>query len=127
MELSSGDLAYLTGRYDPKNMTAEEYCDFVDDLCRMGVLEESDKDFAAPVIIGGTELTRVDFSALGMTSTPVSSGYNSAFSSSGGNVLAWARHLATYEFFDEKTQSFAKTRSAVLFDMITDVLDQMAV
>ena len=127
VNLSAADLAYLIDHYDPKNMTSEEYRSFVDDLCRLGVFDEADKEYVSSSVgAGGMELTRIDLSAQGGTITPVYSRYNNSFASSNGNVLDWAKYLSTVEYFDSKTQSFAKTRSAVLFEMMKNVLDQMA-
>ena len=127
---SGEDLAYLSSHYNPRNMTRDEYRAFVDDLCRMGVLEESDKDHVSYGMNAGSwELTRIDPLAPTATITsnvpPEYSRFNSSFSSSGGNILDWASYLSTFEHFNTDSQSFEKTRSAILFDIMQDILNQM--
>lgn len=132
VKLSQEDLAYLSSRYNPHNMTRDEYRDFVDDLCRMGVLEEGDKaHLSCGIKAGEWDLTPIDPCAPNATITanvsPAYSRFSSSFSSSGGNVLGWADYLSTFEYFNTDSQSFEKTRSAILFGMVKNILDQMAV
>lgn len=129
VKLSREDLAYLSAHYDPRNMTSDEYRAFVDDLCRIGVFEEADKDYVSYTYnVGGYELSRVVWEPDSITEnvSPVYDRYSSSFSSSSGNVLDWSRYLSTFEYFNTDTQSFEKTRSVILFDMMQDVLNQMA-
>ena len=49
-------------------------------------------------------------------------GYDNSFESSRGNVLGWASHLAQFETFNTQTQSYEKTRTAILYGKIRDVL-----
>jgi hypothetical protein len=52
-------------------------------------------------------------------------GYDNSFESSRGNVLGWASHLAQFETFNTQTQSYEKTRTAILYGKIRDVLLKM--
>lgn len=74
----------------------------------------------------GRGLVPIDFSEPACTGTSAPyQPYSRDFGSSGGNVLDWSCYLSTFEYFDLDTDRFEKTRSAILFDRIQQVLAKM--
>lgn len=114
----------LSAKFRPNDMSYEDYHAFVDQLCQWGVLDREDIPHVSvsPVAEG---LIPVDFSEpVGtLTSARTDRRFSRDFSSSGGNVLDWARYLATFEDFNPDTRAFEKTRSAILFGKIRDILE----
>lgn len=121
VRLTDAQIERLSASYNPREMTWEDYRAFIDDLCAYGVLGEADKDY-----ISYSGLVPIDFSEPACTGTSAPyQPYSRDFGSSGGNVLDWSRHLSTFEYFDLDTDRFEKTRSAILFDRIQQVLAKM--
>lgn len=94
----------------------------MDDLCGYGVLNEADKDWISYGI-----LTPVTFlPELSCTGTAAAyKPYDSSLLSSGGNVLDWSKYLSTFEYVNPDTGVWEKTRSAILFERIQNVLAGM--
>lgn len=82
---------------------------------------EADRDYISYSGLGPID---VSASACIVTSAPCQP-YTGDFGSGGGNVLDWSRYLSTFEYFDLDTDRFEKTRSAILFDRIQQVLVKM--
>ena len=123
IELTDVQKMALSEKYDPQNMTKEQYMEFVDKLYEYGIFDGNDRDFVGANELG---LVRLDFSQSGAQIAEIpSGGLFEQFSSCGGNVLEWARYRATYQSFSELTMTFEPTRSALLFGRIEDVLDQL--
>lgn len=116
----------LSERFDPREMSREDYRAFVDQLCQWGVIGREDTQYVSVSPMEG--LTPVDFAepTAVLTSSRTDRHYSRDFSTSGGNVLDWARYMATFEGFNPDTRAFEKTRSAILFGKLRDVLEMIA-
>lgn len=113
---------YLADNYNPSNMSQDEYQAFVNDLCKFGILEEQDKDY-----VSCSSLVPLDLSIPACEITKMVPGkpkFN--FDDCNDNVLDWAKFRSTFESFDSCNKTFQKTRSAILFGKIEDVLTQIA-
>lgn len=123
VKLTDEQKAALSEKYDPSDMSREDYVSFVDDLYEYGILEGDDRDWVQAradgltlVAPGATHITQ------GTSSTmPIMS----RFEDCGGNVLNWAKYMSSFEYFDELAMDFAPTKSALLFGKIEDVLSQI--
>lgn len=121
VDLSDEQRQMLSEKYNPTDMTHEDYRNLVDDLCEMGILGEGDKDYLAY-----SGLTRLDLSGpvceitKGCPGKPM---YD--FADCNGNVLEWSKYRASFEYFDAQTNSFQKSRSAILFGKLETVLKQI--
>lgn len=120
VRLTKAQREHLSASYNPREMTREDYRAFVDDLCAYGVLDEADKDY----ISYGDLVPIACIEPCTVTEAPYQP-YTSGFWSSGGDVLDWSRYLSTYEYFNPDTNRFEKTRSAILFDRIQQVLSKL--
>lgn len=117
----------LGERYDPKNMSWADYQAFIDDLCKYGVLEEGDKKFLRCGSGGSPEIAYVDWSApMCMGSIEPSSGGGTSFASWKGNALGWAKYLAGFQGWDERSQSWQKTRESILFGKVSGILNALS-
>lgn len=130
VELTEEQKKELASKYDPEDMTQEEYDAFIDDLCNYGVLTKTDKYYVdAKTNPGGIELVPLEHVKTGAWIVSVPNGdFGSCFESlsqAKGNVLSWARFQSSYKEIDELTGLFTKTRSAILFGKIENVLMQM--
>ncbi len=127
VELTEEQKDMLSADYDPEDMSYDEYMSFIDRLCEYGILDEGDKDYVAYSVAGSDlELIPLKFDLPVSTWGPDSRmGYDNSFASSRGNVLGWASHLAQFETFNTHTQSFEKTRTAILYGKIRDTLLEM--
>lgn len=121
----------LAEKYDPENMTQEQFNNFIDDLCKHGVLKEQEKGYLGENYTGhtGLSLTRLEDSEVGVFVTPIRNelGYaNFSFSRSGGNVLRWVNFEAGEKVFNELSGTLEKSRNAVIYGKIEDALMQMS-
>jgi len=122
VKLTDEQKAALSEKYDPTDMSREDYVSFVDDLYEYGILEGDDRNWVqgredglVMVLPGATHTFQVS-----------SASYQSAhFEDCGGNVLNWAKYMASFEYYDELLMGFAPTKSALLFGKIEDVLRQI--
>lgn len=125
-ELTNTQIETLSANFDPNSMSYQEYMSFIDLLCEYGVLDEGDKDYVSYNMAGKDSdlvLIPLKFDIPISTWGPISRmGYDNSFESSRGNVLGWASHLAQFETFNTQTQSYEKTRTAILYGKIRDVL-----
>jgi len=122
VKLTDEQKAALSEKYDPNHMSREDYVSFVDNLYEYGILEGNDRDWVQARADGLTLVLP------GATHTFQASGvpYQSErFDDYGGDVLSWAKYMASFEYFDELTMDFAPTKSALLFGKIEDVLSQI--
>ncbi len=122
VKLTDEQKAMLSEKYDPTDMSREDYVSFVDDLYEYGILEGDDRDAVQAradglvmVLPGATHTFQVSGAS-----------YQSMhFDDCGGDVLAWAKYMSSFEYFDEIIMDFAPTKSALLFGKIEDVLCQI--
>lgn len=128
-EITREQLKTLTEAFDPNDMTYREYMTFIDHLCEYGILDEGDKDYVSYCAFGkdcGLELIPLKYDTPISSWGPVSRmNYTNSFSSSRGNVLDWASHLAQSVTYNTQTRSYEKTRTAILYGKIQDVLLKM--
>lgn len=115
--LTEGQKAELAGKYDPANMSHDAYKEFIDDLCKYEVLNEEDKPY-----VGYTNLIPWDLSEPEITMVPLSV----VPPSSCNDMLGWSKYYASFTTFNNDTQSFEKTRSAILYEKIYCILDQLS-
>ncbi len=126
VRLTKEQTSQLSARFDPNDMTYEDYHAFVDQLCDWGVLRREDVQYVSvsPLAEG---LIPLDFAEPAAVITQASNDrhFDRSFSSSGGNVLDWTRYMATFESLNPDTGSFERGRSAILFGKLRDVLEMM--
>lgn len=119
--LTNEQAAELAKKYDPQNMTREEYHKFVEELCAYGVIPEAGKSR-----VSGLSLTRLEDAETGaQISAAAPQGAAYALQAGPNNILDWARYQASFEEFDQTSQTFRKSPSAVLFSRMVQVLEQM--
>lgn len=125
--LTDEQMEYLSSKYDPEHMSYADYRSFLDDLCKFGYFAEEDKVFVGGdvVTVGGVELVRCIPRSEATLTTDIGTGYFSSFSSSGGNVLAWSKHLSTYGTCNSWTGRFEQTDQAKLYGKLYDILSQI--
>lgn len=111
----------LAGRYNPTDMSRDEYNNFVDDLCSYGVIPAEAKGY-----IASSMLTPLECSETGLQiSNYAPSGMSYSLQNGQNNVLDWVRYRASFEQFDPLSQSFQKSPTALLFGKIEQVLNQL--
>lgn len=129
--LTDEQMEYLSSKYDPENMSYSDYRDFLNDLCEFGYFAEEDKPFVGCGVesSGSGNLVMIPlsyYSRVSATLTPdTGSIYRQDFTSSGGNVLAWAKHLSTYGTCNSWTGRFEQTDQAKLYGKLYDILSQI--
>lgn len=129
-ELTAGQAAKaLAGKYDPRNMSQEEYSDFVEELCRSGVFSPEDKDRLSCWESGSLKLTPLENAGpmISMVEADFwdSCQFDFSFSSCNGDVLEWAKYRAAFQQLQAETGKFEKTASAKLFEKMAEILMQM--
>lgn len=128
VHLTKEQISQLSERFDPNDMTYEDYHTFVNQLCDWDVLRWEDAQYVSVgPQMGGLDLIPVDFAEPMGKITPLKNyqHFDSCFSSSSGNALEWTRYLASFEDFNPDTGSFERGRSAILFGKLRDVLEMM--
>lgn len=129
VHLTGEQISQLSAKFNPRNMTYEDYHAFVDQLCDWGVLRREDTQYVSiSSQIGGVpNLIPVDFAEPMVRIAPGRNyqHFDRHFSSSGGNALDWTRYMATFESLNPDTGRFEPDRSAILFGKLRDVLEMM--
>lgn len=126
--LTKEQMEYLSSTYDPENMSYSDYLSFLDDLCKFGYFAEEDRVHVDgdTMTVGDKTLTKVSTETFGaFITTDIGTTYSRSFSSSGGNVLDWSRHLSTYGTYNTGIGRFEQTHQAKLYGKLYDVLSQM--
>jgi len=131
VKLTEAQKKELKEDFDPENMSHQEYQSFIDRLCGYGVLKEEDKNYIGYGVKGcGLDMTPVTAVWCGGYLTHGDSYnpklYTNAFSSSGGNVLDWAKYLAGVTTWSEKSYSWQKGPEAILFGKVRDILEAVS-
>lgn len=126
VQLTEEQISQLSEKFDPNDMTYEDYHAFVDQLCDWGVLHREDIQYVSvsPLAEGLIPLDFAESTAM-VTETKNYQQFDRYFSSSGGNVLDWTRYMATFEVLNPDTGSFERGRSSILFGKLRDVLEMM--
>lgn len=118
--LSKEERADLAARYNPTDMTQEEYLALVDELCELGIFDQDDKPYLS---CGGMIFMHI--SELCMEISPYTGPSHPTLESCNGNVLGWSRYKASFSRYDEATQTFSKSRTASLHCKLETVLTQL--
>ena len=124
-------------KYDPENMTQEEYQAFIDDLISAGVLQESDKSYvrydpnlvavgSAFDMVGSPFYTgQKGYPMMQAVTANITNGFYHSLTQAGGNVRLWAEGWKTvYGDADSYTSDFVR-RQLSLFDKIAWILGRM--
>ena len=125
-------------KYDPENMTQEEYQSFIDDLISAGVLQQSDKSYVRYdpnlVAVGSVFDTigspfytaQKGYFMMQPVTANIDNGYYHSLTQAGGNARLWAEGWkAAFGDADSYTGDFFR-RQLSLFDKIAWILDRMA-
>lgn len=118
--LSKEERADLAGRYNPTDLTQEEYRALMDELCEMGIFDQEDKPYLS---CGGMMFVHVSEPC--MEISPLIGVSYPTLESCNGNVLGWSRYQASFSRYDEATQTFSKSRKASLHCKLATVLTQL--
>lgn len=119
--LTKQQAADLAKKYDPQNMTREEYAKFVEELCSYGVIPEDGRSR-----VSGLSLTPLEDAETGaQISVATPQGVSYALQPGQNNILAWVKYRASFEEFDPTSQTFKKSSNAKLFAKIEQALEQM--
>ncbi len=107
VELTQAQRGILADKYDCKNMTQEEYNQFLDDISEMGLIDPADKilaGYSGGYLKGLTPL----FSFAPRASVTSVDDFAKTASCDGvlSNRLEWARFQSTFQTWDAATASF---------------------
>lgn len=94
--LSGEKILELAKKYDPEQMTQEEYVSFIDDLVEEGVLSDSDKNiigYGGPIVIGQGDM---HWGGGMVYNGPLGSEKYDSLSDASGDVLKWARQTSSW-------------------------------
>lgn len=126
-KLTPEQVNYLSATYDPEKMNYGEYRSFINDLCQFGYFAEEDKSSVSCgvytddlILIPVSGSHRIQGA---LTTASYVPGIDS-FPSSGGNVLAWVKYMATFGTYNS-SGAFEKTDKALLFEKLQNILLQM--
>lgn len=125
--LTRQDIQALAEKYDPEDMTQEEYASFIDELVDKGVFTQRDKNF-----LGYSESVDVTIDGEEMAGNPTWVGPVGTepirfLADAGGNVLKWAQHTSSWFVIGESTgkvKSF-NAYKIPLFQKMLPILDAM--
>lgn len=118
--LSKEERTDLAARYNPTNMTQEEYRALVDELCELGIFDQDDKPY-----LSCEGMMFVHISELCIEISHYTGPSYPTLESCNGNVLGWSRYKASFSRYDEATQTFSKSRTASLHCKLETVLTQL--
>ena len=134
--LSDAEIAVLRNKYDPRNMSGEEYDAFLDDLADMGVISQEEKrrmGYKGLVIVSyldeNGETVIADPAINWMTVVPAGS-ENPAFHpwEADGDILKWASgRLSLWKpVGGAEAQQKAQRRELEIFQTLSGILSRMA-
>lgn len=116
----------LAAKYNCKNMTEEEYNQFLEDISEMGLIDPADKilaGYSGGYLKGLTPL----FSFAPRASVTSVNDFAETVSCYGArsNRLEWARFQSTFQTWDSETASFQSDAQSEMFRVIFNILDQI--
>lgn len=121
IELSAQQKKLLTEKYNPSNMSREEYAQLVDELCELGAIPVEGRPY-----LGGLRLTPLEYAETGaQISAAAPNGVQYALPEGRSNLLDWVRYRASFEEFDPTSQEFRKSPSAVMFAKLQQIMEQI--
>ena len=127
IELSDEELKILKGKYDLDNMTSDDYYALIDDLCDMGVFKEEDKS----ILTTSTMLTPIawnvgsDLQVIGKTRLVSENSFNPYDVYNPTDIFTWVKYRCSNEYFDPDKQDYFKTKDALLYERLNQVLDRL--
>lgn len=125
-ELSAEELALLKEKYDLHHLTPKDYCSLINDLCDMGVFKEEDKE----VLTTSTMLTPIAWAGgsglqvVGKTHLAAENSFAFHDVYDPADVFAWVKYRSSNEYFDPNKQSYFKTKDALLYERLGQVLER---
>lgn len=122
VKLDKNQVKDLSTRYDPTNMSTDEYGAFVDELFNLGFMTDSDRLCAK---YGMVSLSNNEMSVLQWV--PFSDRPMNRLEDVDGNVLEWAKYRASFKTYNPATGSTYVDRTSRLLNRISDVLEQMSI
>ena len=130
VSLSTSQVKKLAQKYDPQNMSLKEYISFINELCELGVVGPEEKPYLCSDMSGENVLVLEGYSGPSVSVIPVSSwnmtpSFTGAFSSCSGNVLGWARYMATFQTLNPDTNRFEQSKGAALFEKVANILERV--
>jgi len=126
VELTQEQHDILAAKYDCKNMTEEEYNQFLDDISEMGLIDPADKilaGYSGGYLKGLTPL----FSFAPRASVTSVDDFAETVSCYGvrSDRLEWARFQSTFQTWDSAIASFQSDEQSKMFRIIFNILDQI--
>ncbi len=129
VHLSKQQIKSLAQQYNPHQMNEEDYRAFIDDLCQLGVLNKEDKPNLSCGAFGNLDLIPLNSFRSSISGTPATfqdvCSFSDSFSSCNGNVKDWANFLSTFRELNPHTHTFEKSKRAILFERIADILEKI--
>lgn len=126
-ELSDKELETLKGKYNLNNMTPEDYRSLINDLCDMGVFKEEDK----VTLTSPTMLTPIDWTGsrglatIGKTRLASEDSFNPYDVYNPTDIFTWVKYRSSNEYFDSDKQNYFKTKDALLYERLGQVLNRL--
>ncbi len=127
IELSDEELEILKGKYDLDNMTSDDYHALINDLCDMGVFKEKDKvTLTSPTMLtpiawtGGSGIE-----SIGKTRLVSENSFNPYDVYNPTDIFTWVKYRSSNEYFDLDKQRYLKTKDALLYERLNQVLDRL--
>ncbi len=124
-QLSDEEWAALRNKYDLDNMTSDDYLLLIDDLCRMGVFKEEDKTaLTSPTMLTPIALqSDSGLQTIGKTRLVSEDAFSPYDIYNPTDIFTWVNYRASNEYFDPDKQDYCKTKDALLYQRLGQVLD----
>ena len=129
--LSSSELKDLASKYDPTNMSQEEYEKFLDELHEQGMIDEEDllelehSDYVPSVQKVSLEHGCITTLANGADLPSGGKVIDFSMGAKRVNVLYWAQYEKSFKYYDSEQADWVPTNKATAFEKIYDVLAMM--
>ena len=122
VKLTEQQKQYLSAKYNAQDMSEEDFAAFVEDLYQYGLLSDRDKS-----ILGYGEKDPLLAWRTGDSVARYEPGKTfDSFADCNGNVLAWAKYQASIQDFDPQAKKFYRSSTALLFDRLHSILQQIS-
>ena len=126
-ELSEEELKILKGKYNLNNMTSDDYHALIDDLCDMGIFKEEDK----AILTSSTMLIPIAWKGgsglqvIGETRLVSEDSFDPYDVYNPTDIFTWVKYRSSNEYFDPDKQSYFKTKDALLYERLGQVLNRL--
>ncbi len=129
--LTPDQLSYLTEKYDPRQMSKEEYYAFIQDMVDMGVVKEEDRHFLVPGLTPLWGLGCFGSRTLDTSAVPDPDQYDgwyvpTRYENSHGNILNWHGYQAAFRAFDGESGTWFRSKRERVYEKTYNVLQQMS-